>query len=234
MERVFLREWVMPFEIANRGEFRLARLLGVVTAQDLAGFARAAEGIEDSLPTAMDRATDITSAQSFDVDYLDVLALAVERRARMSQTLNDNPQIEIRILESLQEAEDWFAESGTGRPALRISRTWSVRTDVQLTAVIRRTVPRREIRHEMGPGIAEVMDAAAAQGVIPAGPAFSHHLRMDPDIFDFVIGVPVASPVSAAEGHASGPDLWECYATGPDSDPDPAAWRTELNRPLTR
>ena len=36
----------------------------------------------------------------------------------------------------------------------------------------------------------------------------------------------------AAHGHRPGPDLWECYITGPESSPDPAAWRTELNRPL--
>ncbi|PWF47927.1 GyrI-like domain-containing protein [Massilia glaciei] len=27
-------------------------------------------------------------------------------------------------------------------------------------------------------------------------------------------------------------DLWEVYVAGPHSDPDPAAWRTELNQPL--
>ena len=32
--------------------------------------------------------------------------------------------------------------------------------------------------------------------------------------------------------HTPAPDLWECYLTNPDSDPDPANWRTELNRPL--
>lgn len=35
-----------------------------------------------------------------------------------------------------------------------------------------------------------------------------------------------------ANGHASAEDLWECYAAGPESGPDPAKWRTELNRPL--
>ena len=34
------------------------------------------------------------------------------------------------------------------------------------------------------------------------------------------------------QGHIPAPDLWECYLTNPDSDPDPATWRTELNRPL--
>jgi effector-binding domain-containing protein len=28
-------------------------------------------------------------------------------------------------------------------------------------------------------------------------------------------------------------DLWECYVVGPESSPDPAQWRTQLNRPLT-
>jgi effector-binding domain-containing protein len=36
----------------------------------------------------------------------------------------------------------------------------------------------------------------------------------------------------AANGHQSASDLWECYVAGPESSPDPAQWRTELNRPL--
>ena len=36
----------------------------------------------------------------------------------------------------------------------------------------------------------------------------------------------------AASGHTPGPNLWECYVAGPESSPDPANWRTELNRPL--
>lgn len=38
----------------------------------------------------------------------------------------------------------------------------------------------------------------------------------------------------ATQGHTPGPDLWECYARGPESSPDPDSWRTELNRPLIR
>ena len=147
-----------------------------------------------------------------------------------------------------------------------------VQTDAQLTAIIRLTIPREEIRNVMGPGIAELMAAVAAQGIAPAGPIFSHHLRMDSATFDFEIGVPVTKPVTpvgrvkpgqlpaaavartfyfgpyeglgpawgefsawiAAEGHTPAPDLWECYVTGPESNPDPATWRTELNRPLIR
>lgn len=36
-----------------------------------------------------------------------------------------------------------------------------------------------------------------------------------------------------AHGHAQADDLWEVYAIGPHSTPDPDGWRTELNRPLT-
>jgi effector-binding domain-containing protein len=37
-----------------------------------------------------------------------------------------------------------------------------------------------------------------------------------------------------ANGHTPASDLWECYLAGPESSRDPAAWSTELNRPLVR
>lgn len=145
-----------------------------------------------------------------------------------------------------------------------------MQTVTQLTAVIHVTVPRVRIQEVMGPGLRELMAAVAAQGIAPTGPWFTHHLRMDPETFDFEISVPVAAPVAAsgrvragqwpamrvartvyrgpyeglssawveldawvkANGHKPGPDLWECYAAGPESSPDPATWRTELSRPL--
>jgi effector-binding domain-containing protein len=140
----------------------------------------------------------------------------------------------------------------------------------QLTAMIHITVPRSEIRNVMGPGLKEVHAALAAQGIAAAGPWFTHHLRMDPNVFDFEICVPVKSPVSAtgrvkpgrvpemkvartvyhgdyeALGEAWGefdkwikgqgltpePGLWESYTVGPESNPDPASWRTELSKTL--
>ncbi len=145
------------------------------------------------------------------------------------------------------------------------------RSASQLTAVIRLTIPREEIRNVMGPAINELLAAVAAQGVAVTGPVFSHHFRMDPDTFDFEVGVPVMEAVSpagrvkpgqlpartvgrtvyhgayeglgaawgefdawiAANRHTPDPDLWECYVAGPESNPDPAHWRTELNQPLT-
>jgi effector-binding domain-containing protein len=147
-----------------------------------------------------------------------------------------------------------------------------VQVTAQPAAVNRLTVPRAEIQDVMGPGHSELLETVAARGVALAGPWFTHHLRMDPEIFDFEIGVPVATPISpagrvkagewpaitvaravyhgpyeglsaawselegwiAAEGFTSAPDLWERYLAGPESDPDPAAWRTELSRPLAR
>lgn len=35
-----------------------------------------------------------------------------------------------------------------------------------------------------------------------------------------------------AAGHIPGPELWERYVSGPEASPDPAAWRTELIRPV--
>jgi effector-binding domain-containing protein len=35
-----------------------------------------------------------------------------------------------------------------------------------------------------------------------------------------------------ANGHEQAENLWEVYSVGPQSSPDPANWRTELNRPL--
>src|SRR5260221_11253841 len=67
----------------------------------------------------------------------------------------------------------------------------------QLTAVIHLTIPRAEIRNVMGPGLGELRAAIAAQGIAPAGPWLTHHLRMDPAIFDFEICVPITIPVVA-------------------------------------
>jgi uncharacterized protein YndB with AHSA1/START domain/effector-binding domain-containing protein len=70
------------------------------------------------------------------------------------------------------------------------------KTTAQLAAVIHLTIPRNEIRTAMGPGLAEIMTAVKAQGIGPAGPWFTHHLKMHPATFDFEICVPVTAPVA--------------------------------------
>jgi effector-binding domain-containing protein len=146
----------------------------------------------------------------------------------------------------------------------------SAQTAIRPSAIIRLTIPGAEIRNVMARA------AVAAQGTAPTGPVFTHHLGIDPDTFDFEIGVPVAVPIApagrvaghhatgalpaatvartvyhggyeglgpawaefdawiAAAGHTPGPDRWECYVAGPESNPDPATGRTALSRPLTR
>ena len=71
-------------------------------------------------------------------------------------------------------------------------------TVAQATAVIHLTIPRAEIQNVMGPAHSELMAAVTAQGITPAGPWYTYHLRMDPDVFDFEVGVPVPSRVAAA------------------------------------
>ncbi|MCC7044228.1 MAG: GyrI-like domain-containing protein [Acidobacteria bacterium] len=71
-----------------------------------------------------------------------------------------------------------------------------VQTTEQHTAVIHLTIPRADIQKEMGPAIAELMQMVSSQGIGPAGPWLSHHLRMAPDVFDFEVAVPVLAPVT--------------------------------------
>ena len=73
-----------------------------------------------------------------------------------------------------------------------------LQTDAQKAAVIRLTIPRNKIQEVMGPGYNELMSTLKDQGITPTGPWFSHHLRMDPAVFDFEIGVPVATDVKPA------------------------------------
>jgi effector-binding domain-containing protein len=74
-----------------------------------------------------------------------------------------------------------------------------VQSDAVQTAAVHVTVARSRIQEVMGPGIQEVMAALAAQGIAPTGPWFTHHLRMDPAVFDFEICVPVARPVAPTD-----------------------------------
>lgn len=73
-----------------------------------------------------------------------------------------------------------------------------VLTTARATALIHLTIPKSEIQKVMGPTLKELMAALAAQGIAPAGPWFTHHLRMKPGTFDFEVSMPVATPIVAA------------------------------------
>ncbi len=145
-----------------------------------------------------------------------------------------------------------------------------ITTTAETTAIIRLTIPRAQIHALMGPAIGELIATVSAQRIGPTGPLYSHHLRLDPEVFDFEIGVPVSGEVvptgrvvagalpaarvvrtiyrgpyeglgaawgafdkwMVEKGLVGGPDLWECYAKGPESGNDPTLWQTVLNRPL--
>ncbi len=72
------------------------------------------------------------------------------------------------------------------------------------TAVIRMVVPKAEIQRVMGAAIGEVIATVTAQGLTPSGPLFTHHFRIDPEVFDFEVGVPVKTPVTAVGRVVSG------------------------------
>lgn len=71
-------------------------------------------------------------------------------------------------------------------------------TQARKAAVICLSAHPAELPRVMGPAFPELLQAVAAQGVAPAGPVFSHFLKMTPDLFEFEIGVPVAVDVQAA------------------------------------
>ena len=73
-----------------------------------------------------------------------------------------------------------------------------IQTTSQLTAFIPIKVPRDDIRKVMGPGLAELKAAVAAQNIAVVGPWFTHHVRNPGEVFDFEISLPVATPVVQA------------------------------------
>lgn len=72
-----------------------------------------------------------------------------------------------------------------------------VQTAAQPHAALRIKVPRGQIQEVMGKGIAEVMAVIDLQGMKPAGPLYTRHLRRPTESFDFEICVPVPKPLKA-------------------------------------
>jgi hypothetical protein len=123
----------MPFEITSPGGYIHVRLFGVFTAADLNQLASDAEVVEDESPVSEDRVTDLTAVELFEVGFSAIYSFAARRQrrhfsrtvksaiivdlpiqfglARIYQTLNANPQIEVRLVRSMLEAQTWFAET---------------------------------------------------------------------------------------------------------------------------
>jgi effector-binding domain-containing protein len=73
-----------------------------------------------------------------------------------------------------------------------------IQAAAQAAAIIPIIIPRAQIQQVMDPAIQELLGRLAAQAIPPVGPVFAHHFRLDPDYFDFEVGVPVPTPVAPA------------------------------------
>ena len=122
----------MPFELTTPGAVLFARVFGVFTAPELNHLATEAEIAEASHPVSLDRITDLTAVERFEVGFREIYYFAIRRSAqrfsrvvksaiiaqepvqfgiaRVYEALNENPQIQIRILRSVTEANEWFAD----------------------------------------------------------------------------------------------------------------------------
>jgi hypothetical protein len=121
----------MAFEILDEGAFISVRLFGVLTSKDFEAGATRLERIERESSTPKNRVTDLTGIERIDLGFQEVFELAERRTrrpmggrvksaviarsplhfgfARMFQMLNNNPEIEIRIVDSMEAALDWFS-----------------------------------------------------------------------------------------------------------------------------
>src|SRR2546421_12790877 len=126
----------MPFELKTPGAVLFARVFGVFTAPELNHLAAEAEIAEASHPVSLDRITDLTAVERFEVGFREIYYFAIRRSAqrfsrvvksaivvrepvqfgiaRIYEALNENPQIRIRVLRSVTEAKEWFADAEGG------------------------------------------------------------------------------------------------------------------------
>jgi hypothetical protein len=131
----------MALEIVRRPAFYLATFTGTLTPEDLQECARRTAELEDADPEPVDRIADLCPVETFAVNFLAVSDLAKKRRdkrygrtvksalvadrpvavgfARMYQTILNNPDIDVRIFPTLDQAVAWLAEqdshAGHGR-----------------------------------------------------------------------------------------------------------------------
>jgi hypothetical protein len=120
----------MPFELTTPGAILFARIFGVFTPLELNQLATEAEIAEASQPISLDRITDLTAVERFEVGFREIYSFAIRRSkqrfsrvvksaivvhepvqfgiARIYEALNENPQIELRILRNVAEATEWF------------------------------------------------------------------------------------------------------------------------------
>ena len=121
----------MPYDIAFDGKLIRVAMLGLVTKEELFTFIAALAALEETLEPVPDRIVDLTRVVDRQADFDAVFAIGGVRErkafpnsfrsafvapspmsygfARMFQTLNTNPQIDLQIFRTLAEAESWLA-----------------------------------------------------------------------------------------------------------------------------
>ncbi len=117
-----------------------------------------------------------------------------------------------------------------------------VRTEAQPAAVIQVTVAKDKIREVMGPGLKELRDTLAAQGIEPIAAPIKPQGRVKPGELPALtaartvyhggyegLGTAWGELMSwiKAEGHVAASSLWEVYL-------EERPCRTELTRPLVK
>jgi hypothetical protein len=124
----------MPYKITVENKVLRIALSGRVTGRDLVEIVAEAKHYEQDVDVVPHRITDMTGIVELAVSYPEVSTLAEKRRelhfpnriksaiiaasrqhmgyARMFQTLNDNPQIAIRIFPDEASAGEWIASPG--------------------------------------------------------------------------------------------------------------------------
>jgi len=124
----------MPYKIAVENNVLRIALNGRITGGDLLDLAAETTNYEHGVDVVPHRITDMTGIAELAIHYPDVSNLAAKRRqlrfpnpfksaiiacqvqhlgyARMFQTLNDNPQIAIRIFPDEASAGEWIASPG--------------------------------------------------------------------------------------------------------------------------
>lgn len=122
----------MPFELTTPDDILFARVFGVFTPPELNHLAAEAEIAEAAHPVALDRITDLTAVERFEVGFREIYHFAIRRSAqrfsrvvksaivvrddaqrdvaRIYEALNENPQIRVRIVASVSDARNWFAD----------------------------------------------------------------------------------------------------------------------------
>jgi hypothetical protein len=124
----------MPYTIKVENEVIRVALTGRITAQDLVNLAAESKNYEHNVAVIPHRITDMRGIEELKIHYPDISTLAATRGklrfpnsfksaiiahdihhlgyARMFQTLNDNPQIVVKIFPDEISASEWIACPG--------------------------------------------------------------------------------------------------------------------------